>query len=159
MKIAYSYATKMLTGDNFVIPSWSKVRNELNGLRPRNPLYPGITDVYRATGNIPAMPRIFPVGQWKITGFKDHPDPAEDHGYLYPVFIRTNAVSMVPEWTVDPVTGLYVKATGRMIPDSDLGLHFSSSDWTQGCMRVDTEAHIRYLWSVIHIGDDLIVTN
>jgi hypothetical protein len=136
---------------------WSKVRNELNHLRPYSPLKEGKTDVYYATGHVPAMPRPFPIGIWRITGFKEHPDPTENHGYLYPVFIRTNAVSKVPEWELDE-NKLYKRPTGRMIDDYDLGLHFSTSDWTQGCIRIDTEDNIRWLWQVLTAGDTLIVT-
>jgi hypothetical protein len=139
------------------IGCWSKVRNELNGLRPYSPLHEGKTDVYYATGGIPAMPRSFPVGSWKIAGFKEHPDPTEDHGYLYPIFIRTNAVSMVPEWELD-ANGRYLRPTGRLVPDADIGLHFSTCAWTQGCLRIDTEDNVRWLWGVLNVGDDVIVT-
>lgn len=140
------------------INCWSKVRNEINGLRPRKPLLAGTTDVYRATDGIPAMPRPFPIGSWHIVGFNEHPDPNEDHGYLYPVFIATDAVSQVPEWQLDD-DGLYMKPTGRLVADSDLGLHFSTSDWTQGCLRIEKQDDILALWHTLKSGDSLIVTS
>jgi hypothetical protein len=146
----------MQVGDRQV-RCWSKVRNELNGLRPRNPLHPGATDVYFATGDIPAMPRTFPVGECHILGFKEHPDPTENHGYLYPLFIRTDAMSLVPEWSLK-IDGTYDRPTGRMIEDRDLGLHFSTSDWTQGCVRIATYDEVMFLWHALEIGDTLVVT-
>ena len=146
----------MLCG-GWKINCWSKVRNELNGLRPRNPLHPGNTDVYLATGDVPAMPRVFPVGEYTILGVKEHPDPTEDNGYLYPAFIRTNAVSMVPEWTLTK-EGLYSYPTGRLVPDGDLGLHFSTCDWTDGCVRIATKEELLLLWHNVNAGDKFIVT-
>jgi hypothetical protein len=144
------------------IKCWSKVRNEINGLRPRNPLRENTTDVCHSVNadgseGVPIMPRTFPVGNWRITGFKEHPDPTENHGYLYPVFINTDAVNEVPEWELDD-NGLYHKPTGRTVTDHFLGLHFSTSDWTQGCLRIDTEDNIRWLWNVLSIGDEFVVT-
>jgi hypothetical protein len=162
MKLLWSRKDKFLTamddgGHVTTIGCWSKVRNELNGLRPRNPLHPGTTDVYLATGDIPAMPRIFPIGEWTITGFKEHPDPTEDHGYLYPVFIATDAFNQVPEYELDK-NGFYLRPTGGVIIDRDLGLHFSTSDYTDGCLRIATEAEERWLWLNCNIGDKLVVT-
>lgn len=158
MKLTWKKSDPFLLADDKQIECWSKVRNELNGLRPRNPLRPGTTDVYYATGNIPAMPRTFPVGEWKITGVNAHTDPAYDNGYLYPFFICTDAKSSVPEYVLDK-NGLYVKATGRVIIDSDLGLHFSTSDWTQGCIRIKLEPDLRWLVANIKIGDPFTVTD
>lgn len=154
--VTWDREARVLDVDGRKVVAWSKVRNELNGLRPRVPLWAGKTDVYLATGGIPAMPRVFPMGHWKITGFKEHPDPAEDHGYLYPVFIRTNAFQMVPEWELDGA-GRYFRPTGREIRDEDYGLHFSTSDWTQGCGRVKTLDDITFLWHTLEINDEFIV--
>ena len=143
--------------DGKQISCWSKVRNELNGLRPRAPLLMGTTDVYLATGDIPAMPRPYPVGSWRILGFKEHPDPTEDNGYLYPVFIETDAYNYVPEWELDD-NGFYLRPTGETVVDRDNGLHFSSSDWTDGCLRIGSEDDIRYLWASLNIGDIFIVS-
>ena len=157
MEITWKKSDGYLIADGRQIQCWSKVRNELNDLRPRNPLLPGTTDVYLATGDIPAMPRPYPVGNWRITGFKEHPDPTEDNGYLYPIFINTDAVNQVPEWQLD-ANGLYLKPTGKLIEDEDNGLHFSTCDWTDGCVRIATEEDIRYLWKILSIGDIFIVT-
>lgn len=150
-----SYADK--SGVEQRINCWSKVRNELNGLRPQKPLWAGTTDVYYATGDIAAMPRTFPVGTWKILGVKEHPDPTENHGYLYPAFIRTDAVSKVPEWLLDEQKR-YLKPSGQLIDDRDLGLHFSTSDWTQGCIRIATKDELMRLWHDVNAGDILVVS-
>jgi hypothetical protein len=147
----------LVMADGSRIQCWSKVRNELNGLRPRKKLYPGNTDVYLATGDIAAMPRVFPIGEWTILGVKEHPDPTEQHGYLYPAFVRTDAVSKVPEWLLDD-KGCYLKPSGRMIDDRDLGLHFSTCDWTDGCIRIATYDELMRLWHGVSIGDRLVVT-
>ena len=139
------------------INCWSKVRNEQNGLRPRKPLFKGVTDVYYATGDVAAMPRVFPNGQWTITGVKEHPDPTENHGYLYPAFIRTDAVSAVPEWLLN-ADGTYMKPSGKVLVDRDLGLHFSTSDWTQGCIRIATYDELMRLWHDVNAGDMLVVS-
>jgi hypothetical protein len=145
-------------GNQTKILCWSKVRNELNGLRPYNPLPSGITDVYRATGNIPAMPRIYPSGGWKILGIKAHLDPTEDNGYLYPFFIETDAINQVPEWELDENL-CYLRPTGRMIEDKDNGLHFSSCEYTDGCLRIATEADLRWLVANVKINDPFTVTD
>jgi hypothetical protein len=97
------------------------------------------------------------VGNWQVTGFKEHPDPTENHGYLYPVFIATDAVNLVPEWELDD-NGFYLRPTGRMIDERDNGLHYSTSDWTDGCLRIEFEAGVRYLWQILNVGDMFIVT-
>lgn len=144
-------------GELRIIRAWSKVRNELNGLRPRK----GIADVCRSVNRdgspgVPIMPRPFPIGAWRIAGFKEHPDKAND-GYLYPVYIHTDAYNEVDEWELDD-NGFYVKPTGRKVFDYYQGLHFSTSDWTQGCIRVIDEASIRSLWSIMRIDDEFLAT-
>lgn len=157
MTLNWKRSDGFLTADDRKIKCWSEVRNELNGLRPRE----GRTDVcysFNADGSqgVPIMPRPFPVGEWKITGFKPHPDKRENFGYLYPVFIATDAVGTVPEWELDD-KGFYLRATGRMVEDYFNGLHFSTSYYTQSCLRIATEADVRWLWENCGIGDDLIV--
>jgi len=144
-----------MAGDRRV-ECWSKVRNELNGLRPYRPLHDGKTDVVRSSpANTPIMPRPFPAGNWLITGFRIHPDAATD-GYLYPVFIATDAINECPEWELD-AEGRYLRPTGRMVHDGANGLHFSTSDWTQGCLRIKAESDIRWLWSSLTPGVDRII--
>jgi hypothetical protein len=139
------------------IECWSKVRNEINGLRPKR----GVPDLVYSMGKdgrseYPVMPRSFPSGVWRITGFIEHPD-AEKDGYLYPVYIATNAYQMLNIWSLDE-NGYYLKNTGEKIADYFYGLHFSNSDWTHGCLRIKKESDIRWLWANCKEGDQFIVT-
>lgn len=128
---------------------WSKVRNELNGLRPRKGEHDTCISI-NADGSpgVPIMPRPFPAGNWKIIGIKEHPDPAENHGYLYPVFLLTDAVNEVDEWILDE-NGFYLRPSGRKVKDHFNGLHFSTSTYTQGCIRVETEKDVRTMWAIV----------
>jgi hypothetical protein len=39
------------------------------------------------------------------------------------------------------------------------GLHFSSCDWTQGCLRIAWEEDLRWLARAVKTGDQFIVTD
>jgi len=135
------------------IPCWCKVRNELNGLRPlASKIKSGESDIAYNTNvegkdEFPVMPREFPIGDWEITCINPHLDPNEKNGYLYPFYIGTNAHQMIPTWDVK--NGLYVKASGSLVDDYAYGLHFSTSDWTWGCIRIATEQDLRWMVSII----------
>jgi hypothetical protein len=145
--------------DGMQYKCWSHVRNEINKERPRPQSHDICISINKdGTPGVPIMPRPFPCGEWKITGFKEHPDPLENHGYLYPVFIRTNAVNLVPEWRLDE-NGFYLEPTGRIVEDYYNGLHFSTSWFTQGCIRIATETEVRLLWHSLSIDDTFIVTD
>lgn len=157
MKLSWDKADDFLLAGDRKIRCWSKVRNELNGLRPRA----GKPDVFYTTtigGNkgVPSMPRAFPVGKWKILGIIPHPDRAND-GYLWPFYIATDAWQMLDEWELDS-NGVYERKTGKRVPDYAYGLHFSSSDWTQGCIRIGSESDLRWLVEQVKPGDEFIVT-
>jgi hypothetical protein len=156
MILTWSRKDAFLVAGDRRVECWSKVRNELNGLRPYVPLHEDKTDVVRSfPANVPIMPRPFPVGNWQITGFRIHPNVATD-GYLYPVFIATDAINECPEWELDS-NGRYLRPTGRVVHDGANGLHFSTSDWTQGCLRVAKESDIRWLWLSLTPGVDRII--
>ena len=93
-----------------------------------------------------SMPRRFPVGKWHNHGSAIRtPIRMEDNGYLYPFFIATDAWQWLDEWELDD-KGFYPSApTGKKVKDTADGLHFSSCDWTQGCLRIATEAELRWL--------------
>lgn len=157
MKLSWDKADDFLLAGDRKIRCWSKVRNELNGLRPRK----GASDVFYTTtigGNkgVPSMPRTFPVGNWKIVGIIPHPDRERD-GYLWPFYIATDAWQMLDEWELDS-NGVYERKTGKRVPDYAYGLHFSSSDWTQGCIRIGSESDLRWLVEQVKPGDEFIVT-
>jgi len=152
MQITWKKSDGFLTidGGDRKIVCWSKVRNELNGLRPnRAKEAAGDPDLYHTfPDNLPSMPRPFPEGSCHITGLRPHPDPNEDHGYLYPYFIETDAYSMVDVWALDE-KGFYKAVTGRKVRDSALGLHYSTCDWTNGCIRISLLQDLLYLVSII----------
>jgi hypothetical protein len=132
------------------------VRNEINGLRPR----PDEQDIFRITrsdglSGAPSMPRPFPIGEWVITGIKSHPDPTDK--YLYPFFIATDAHQRLEVWELDK-RGFYKSPSGIYCEDYAYGLHFSSSEWTQGCIRIATEADLLYLVDIIrpHLSHESI---
>jgi len=144
MEILFEKGNRFITANGRKIVAWSKVRNELNGLRPRA----NEPDLFRTTpDSIPSMPRSFPVGDWKITKIIPHPNKIGD-GYLYPFFIATDAFQMLDEWSLDN-RGFYSRSTGKKIKDIAYGIHFSISDWTQGCIRVRDESDLRWLIDLI----------
>jgi len=157
MVLSWHKSDGFLFANDRLIPCWSKVRNEINGLRPKK----DIPDIVYSMGKdgrkeYPVMPRSFPAGVWRITGFIEHPD-AEKDGYLYPVYIATDAYQMLDIWELDE-KGFYLQNTKEKIADYFYGLHFSTSDWTHGCLRIGTEADIRWLWDKLIPGDQFIET-
>jgi len=154
MKLTWNRNEPFLLADGRKIACWCKVRNEQNGLRPRK----GEADLFRTTPEgLPSMPRRFPVGEWKITGINPHPDPKEDHGYLYPFYIATDAHQALDVWELD-ARSFYKAPTGEHVDDGAYGLHFSSSDLTQGCLRIGTEEDLRWLVANVKKGDSFTVT-
>jgi hypothetical protein len=160
-ELTWDKANNYCEYDGKKIRVWSKVRNELNGLRPYSTLRPGKTDVcYSITEDglkgVAIMPRPYPSGRFIVTGFKEHPDKKND-SYLFPVFMLTDAVNRVEEWELDK-DGRYSRRSGRLVLDYFNGWHFSSSDWTQGCVRVEEEEDMRWIWKNVPIGTPIIVT-
>lgn len=142
--ITWSLKNENLLFLNRSIRVWSKVRNELNGQRPRN----GAGDVVYTTNadgsdGVPYMPRPFPIGNWNITGIVPHLTKADEiKGYLYPYYISTDAWQMVDEWDLDQ-KGRYLKPSGRKVKDYAYGLHWPEfSQTTLGCGRFDTKDHL-----------------
>ena len=157
MDLLFIRSTGMLQAGDSQIRAWSKVRNELNGYRPnKEKNAAGNSDVFyitRSDGSrgSPSMPRPFPAGKWKITGINEHPDKIND-GYLYPFYIATDAFQPLDVWELDN-RGFYLQNTNKKENDYAYGIHFSTSDWTQGCLRVETENDIRWLVKNVAIGD------
>jgi hypothetical protein len=152
MKLTWNRKEPFLLADGRKIACWSKVRNELNGYRPRK----GEADLFRTTpGGFPSMPRPFPAGEWKITGINPH---GKSEPYLYPFFIATDAHQALDVWELD-ARGFYKGPTGERVDDFAYGLHFSSSDWTQGCLRIGTEEDLRWLVANVKKGDSFIVSD
>lgn len=161
MDLIFIRSTGVLSVGDSWMRAWSKVRNEVNGFRPSfEKTSKGDQDVffmYREDGSKgpPSMPRPFPVGKWKITDIREKPDPVADK-YFYPVYIATDAHQSLDIWELDG-RGFYLRNTNVKEEDYAYGLHFSVSEWTQGCMRIGTESDARWLAKHVHIGDDLTV--
>jgi len=112
------------------------VRNEVNRWRPNLKKKPADEVIHAITKNntdsgIPVMPRQFPIGKWNITSVD-----SRDDEYRKPYIIMTNAFQELEEWKLDKVGG-YDKPTGNKVLDYKYGLHFSQSNTTTGCIKID----------------------
>ena len=112
--------------------AWTKVRNELNGLRKP------VEVVHTEPEPHPYYPRRFPSGTWRVYRPQSRATP-----YLSPFFIPTDAWQEVELWSVK--NGRYDKKTGATYKDAGYGLHFSTSGTTLGCIRIGSEADLRWL--------------
>lgn len=117
------------------------VRNELNGLRRLHEAsevrYTVNAD--RSPGK-PYMPRKFPKGVWEITGTEYQKDKKFDlHDYGL-VRIRTNAHQKVQLWSLG-VDGGYDKPIQEFADDFGYLFHYSESNSTLGCGRIDSQAN------------------
>jgi hypothetical protein len=110
----------------------------------------------------PSMPRIFPIGEWKITVKNPHrellPDGTPKTPYLYPAWIGTDARQELDVWELDD-GGFYLRPTGEKVMDSGYGAHFSSCDWTQGCIRIATLKELLWFDAHTSIGNNFIVSD
>ena len=167
MDLSWDRQSPFLLAGTRQIPCWCKVRNELNGLRPRKD--GDAADLFCASppgagegGGPPSMPRIFPVGAYKITVINDHSGLSADGSpmspYLYPFWIGTDAEQQLDVWELDD-GGHYLRKTGEQVQDTGYGLHFSSCDWTQGCIRIATKEDLLWLVANVKPGDNFIVTD
>jgi hypothetical protein len=150
--ISWNRFEPFLLADGVKIGCWCKVRNELNGCRPRKE--GDGADLFCATPlggseahGPPSMPRIFPKGNCTITCVNPHPDRLHD-GYLYPFWIGTDAKQELDVWELDD-GGHYLRPSGKKIMDTGYGLHYSTCDWTQGCVRIGGLEEL--LWLVNHV--------
>ena len=156
IEFVWSKRKSLLTAGQKLFTVACNVRNELNGFRttenPEDVVYTLPPD---GSKPVPYMPRTFPPGRWKITEVKKKDSP-----YLAPYFIATNAVQMVEEWSLD-TDGTYKGPTGKMVPDSGYGLHFSSSSTTLGCGKVmrlkDLEAMVEIIWTAFKNKEDVFI--
>jgi hypothetical protein len=108
-----------------------KVRSLANGDRMRSQIVRSIPD------DLPYDPRPFPKGLWKITAVEWRKDKGFDEDVYGQVKIRTDAFQVVNAWQLDE-DGDYLMETTRQIRDSGYLLHWSASNTTLGCIRIDT---------------------
>lgn len=115
------------------------VRNELNGQRKKNQVVKSMPE------GKPIQPRQFPAGSWTVGMPVTRTDP-----YLAPWFIPTTAFQMLPIWSLD-TKGQYKEATDKKTRDVGYGLHHSTSNTTQGCIKIIKMDDL--LWLVTKIID------
>ena len=115
------------------------VRNEVNGWRKKNEVIKSIPS------GKPIQPRTFPKGTWNVSMPVTREDP-----YLAPWYIPTNAWQFLPIWSLD-AKGNYKAPTDIIVKDTAYGMHTSTSNTTQGCIKV---LHMDdLLWLVTKIID------
>jgi len=154
MELSWNRKGSFLLAGERKIPCTCIVRNEFNHLRPRST---EDTDIFYTTPMsdsekpVPSMPRIFPVGDWRITKIKAYLDNAKD-GYLYPYYFGTDAWQWLDEWELDD-GGRYVAPTGRRVRDTAYGFHHSTSGTTLGCIRLSAIADAMWLFANVKVGD------
>lgn len=140
-EVVANLKTGKLTGFGKTINISCVVRNEVNGWRKKNEVIVSIPE------NKPIMPRQFPKGEWIVS----MPVPRKDP-YLAPFFIPTNAFQFLPIWSLDNKKN-YDKPTDILTKDIGYGLHYSTSNTTQGCIRILKQDDL--LWLVTNIIDAL----
>jgi hypothetical protein len=113
------------------------VRNELNKWRKSREI------VYSMPDHAPVQPRMFPKGIWTLGWPEARTDP-----YLEPYFIPTDAWQFLPVWELD-ADRCYKKVTTMKVKDKGYGLHTSTSNTTQGCIKIITMTDL--LWLVQYI--------
>ena len=130
MKIIFTWKELIVMNSNTEIaryPASCKVRNELNGKRPKD----NVVYTLPKTGHLkPYYPRQFPSGIFNITGIENTDNPE-----YAPVKIKTNAVRKVFTWDLDRV-GNYWEPTGKVQVDTCYWLHYTDSSTTLGCIRI-----------------------
>lgn len=121
-----------------------KARNLENGLRPRSWIVHTTTE--NGTEGVPYSPQEFPRGTWEV--YKPEAvEPEKDaDGYLGPWIIRTNARQLVYEWeTEQEERRVYTLRTPRQVWDWGYLIHFSNSEWTLGCLKMEHREDILWL--------------
>ena len=137
MVITYNRRKNELTVKNKLCTKKIKasclVRNELNGWRRKHIK----SEVVRALSkhntltDSPVMPRQFPKGKWKVTTVEKRHDE-----YRAPYIILTDAWQYLDVWSLDGQGG-YKKNTDKKVADFQYGIHYSTSNTTTGCIKIE----------------------
>jgi hypothetical protein len=106
--------------------------------------------ITRTEQGIPCKPLPFPAGTGRI--FDPLPRDKATRPHLAPWFVPTDFTQMVPEWLLTP-GGKYWKPSGRMVFSTAYGIHYSTLDFTWGCIRVIREDEL--VWFVEKIQAEL----
>lgn len=141
MTITYKRDENQIIFGSKVFTVTNRVRNEID---PANVRRIGVASEVRYTVNAdrspgkPYMPRKFPKGVWEITGVEYQKDKGFDVHDYGQVRIRTNAHQKVQLWSID-VNGGYNKPLQEFVDDYGYLFHYSESNTTLGCGRIDTQ--------------------
>lgn len=106
--------------------------------------------ITRTEHGIPCKPLPFPAGLGKI--YDPLPRDRATKPHLAPWFIPTDFTQMVPEWLLTK-DGKYDRPSGRMVFSTAYGIHYSTLDFTWGCIRVIHEDEL--VWFVEKIQAEL----
>lgn len=120
------------------VPVTCRVRSNLTGDRPLyDPNNPAKTDVTMTmpddgTQPRPYMPKVFPIGRWRILDVRWTDD---QNDFTWPVAIITNARQQVKVWALDD-NKRYLYETEELVWDSAYEIHACpNSATTFGCIR------------------------
>lgn len=157
MDLVWNRKDSFLLAGEKKIQCWSEVKNELNHKRPSGPDDTNVfyTSPFPGEAAVPAMPRPFPIGEWKVTKIKAYPDWIKD-AYTHPYYFGTDAWQWLDEWALDD-GGRYLEPTGRKVRDTAYGFHYSVSYTTLGCIRIATINDLLWLYANVKVGDRLTV--
>lgn len=131
-QIKWSKKNKYLTAFGRKLKCSCIVRNEVNGWRKSDQVVRSIPK------ELPFQPRQFPNGEWVVGT-----PVMRDDTYKAPWFIPTNAEQFLPVWEVRK--GKYIKPTNEKTLDKGYGLHFSTSNTTLGCIKINRKKDLLFL--------------
>ncbi len=118
------------------------VRSLKNEKRRKNEIVRSIPD------DFPYDPRPFPKGIWNITGVEWQKNYRFDRSVYGVCKIRTNARQYVKIWSLDN-DGDYFQETSEVTNDAGYLLHYSESNTTLGCIRLNSNDDAAEVGNVI----------
>jgi hypothetical protein len=118
-------------------------------------------EVIRTTpGDVPYDPHPFPKGLWHITGVQWQKEKGFDYNTYGPVKILTDAWQQVKQWELDQY-GDYLEETDIRVIDKCYWLHWSRSNTTLGCIRLDAPNDAielaSYVQQVLCVGEEVLL--
>ncbi len=143
MKIIFTWKELIVMNGNIEIARYKascKVRNELNGQRNKDQVVYTVPAVGHPK---PYYPRQFPSSIFEILSIEKTDDPE-----YAPVKIKTNATREVFTWDLN-IKGDYWTPTGKTQVDTAYWLHYTDSNTTLGCIRIDNKQDAIHLSNII----------
>lgn len=142
MKLIADLSKETLAANGAVFSISNKVRTLRGGTRASYEVVRSIP------GRFPYDPLPFPKGIWNITGIEWQKEKGFDPKTYGPVKIRTDARQIVNVWELD-TDGDYLKETQRQVIDEAYLLHYSTSNTTLGCIRLENPEDAEELARII----------